>query len=282
MKIFAFIVTYNRLSLLKKVLLSLKKQTQNIDKIVVVNNSSTDGTEEWLSTQKDISVITQPNVGGAGGFKTGVEYCYNSGADWIWMMDDDVFPEPNCLETLLQYSEKASCLQPSRHFADGPLMKWFGNYDIKRAKILEFDFDSEYTYITNCCFEGCLIKSSVVEKVGYPDARFFIAGDDSSYGWRVSQYDKILYIRDAKMYRAMRSTEKKSSNMYTYYTIRNRHLLREVYKDIKVPVFYFDYETVKQFVLNIFNTLIHRNWELYRLYIKSYKDMLNKVINKSF
>lgn len=282
MKIFAFVVTYNRLELLKKVIACLRSQTHPVDKIVVVNNSSTDGTEEWLAACDGIEVIKQPNIGGAGGFKAGVEYCYNAGADWIWMMDDDVFPEPNCLEILLNYSDKANCLQPYRYFADGPLVKWYGIYDIKKAKILSMDFDNEYTYITNCCFEGCLIRSSLVEKVGYPDSRFFIAGDDSSYGWRVSQHGKILYIRDAKMFRAMKSTDKKMSNMYTYYTIRNRHLLREVYKDIKAPVFFFDIETVKQFFYNMTSAIYHRNWVQFHLYKRSYKDMLNKVINKSF
>ena len=101
MKIFAVVVTYNRLALLKKVIDLLKRQTRQLDSIVIVNNGSTDGTKEWLEQEKNITLINQSNSGGAGGFETGVKYAYENEADWIWMMDDDVFPNIDCLEKLL-------------------------------------------------------------------------------------------------------------------------------------------------------------------------------------
>ena len=68
MKVYVFIVTYNRLSLLKKTINSLRKQTHPIDNLCVINNGSTDGTYEWLLEQQDLTVIHQENLGGAGGF----------------------------------------------------------------------------------------------------------------------------------------------------------------------------------------------------------------------
>ena len=52
------VVTYNRLQLLTEVIDALRKQTYNDYQIVVVNNGSTDGTEKWLSQQRDIITIT--------------------------------------------------------------------------------------------------------------------------------------------------------------------------------------------------------------------------------
>ena len=70
MKIYVLIVTYNRLSLLKKVIDAIGMQTYPIYKIVVVNNSSTDGTGIWLLNQTNIHVINQENcitfIGGYG------------------------------------------------------------------------------------------------------------------------------------------------------------------------------------------------------------------------
>ena len=43
-------------------------------------------------------------MGGSGGFYTGMQYAYQAGADWIWCMDDDVFPLADCLERLLQHA----------------------------------------------------------------------------------------------------------------------------------------------------------------------------------
>ena len=43
------VVTYNRLSYLKNLIESLRQQTYTDNHIIVINNSSTDGTAEWLA-----------------------------------------------------------------------------------------------------------------------------------------------------------------------------------------------------------------------------------------
>ena len=73
-KVGIVVVTYNRLALLKEAIDSLRNQIYTNREIVVVNNGSTDGTQEWLNAQKDIIVNTQQNLGGAGGLFTGVKY----------------------------------------------------------------------------------------------------------------------------------------------------------------------------------------------------------------
>ena len=121
MKITAVVVTYNRLELLKHGIECLRKQRQ-LSEIIIVNNGSTAGTTEWLkgiggmasqvstaSKEPNIDVINQENVGGSGGFYTGIKAAFDDGADWIWCMDDDVFPREDCLDNLpenLQDSER--------------------------------------------------------------------------------------------------------------------------------------------------------------------------------
>ena len=87
MNIIAVVVTYNRMELLKRNIRCLQ-QNKPISSIVIVNNGSTDGTTEWLAAQEGLTVINQTNVGGAGGFYTGIQYAYQAGADWIWCMDE--------------------------------------------------------------------------------------------------------------------------------------------------------------------------------------------------
>ena len=83
MNIIAVVVTYNRIELLKRTVRCLQ-QNKPGSSIVVVNNGSTDATAEWLKTQSGLTVINQANVGGSGGFYTGMQYAYQAGADWIW------------------------------------------------------------------------------------------------------------------------------------------------------------------------------------------------------
>ena len=101
MKIAAVVVTYNRCDCLKQCVPALKAQTVLSD-IIIVDNGSTDGTKAYLDTlAKDITVIHQDNLGGAGGFYTGTKYAFDKGYDWIWMMDDDGLPDKFQLENLI-------------------------------------------------------------------------------------------------------------------------------------------------------------------------------------
>ena len=83
MNIIVVVVTFNRLELLKRNIECLR-MNKPVSSILVVNNGSTDGTREWLDTQTDLKTVHQENVGGSGGFHTGIEYAYQMGADWIW------------------------------------------------------------------------------------------------------------------------------------------------------------------------------------------------------
>ena len=106
MQITALVVTHNRLSLLQECITGIRLQTIPPISVIVVNNSSTDGTGDWLDSQQDIITVHQPNNGGAWGFYTGIKEAYEMGADWFWVMDDDTIPQPTALEELVKAAEQ--------------------------------------------------------------------------------------------------------------------------------------------------------------------------------
>ena len=53
-KVIAVVVTYNRQALLSECIAALRKQSRPLDSILVINNGSTDTTEEWLKQQSDV------------------------------------------------------------------------------------------------------------------------------------------------------------------------------------------------------------------------------------
>ena len=108
-KIVAVVVTYNRLEKLKVCLECLMNQSMEIDEIIIVNNSSSDGTTEYLmnlnNDRKLVHLKLDTNTGGSGGFFRGILEALEHGADWIWGMDDDAFPALNALEVLYKKKE---------------------------------------------------------------------------------------------------------------------------------------------------------------------------------
>ena len=104
----AIVVTYNRRELLVECLEKLQAQTRPPDRILVVDNASTDDTLELLSKREGVDVLAlDTNGGGAGGFEAGLREARRAGHDWYWLLDDDTFAEPDCLEQLLAGVERA-------------------------------------------------------------------------------------------------------------------------------------------------------------------------------
>ena len=287
MSVFVFIVTYNKLKSLKRVVECVKKQSAHIDRIFVINNSSTDGTEEWLSTVMGISVIKQENLGGAGGFHTGIKTCYELGADWIWMMDDDVFPHDDCLASLLKFTNVSECINTTRYWADGGYVPQIFRYDIDRNHSYELkpDFTKDYIKINTCCFEGLLISRNLVSKIGYPDKRFFVAFDDTIYGYLASYYTNPIVVKDAVADKLQKASDIRPRPFYTYYSVRNRYLVEQYKKEITGKGFTIMKE-IKDLVFIVMRSfkflIIERNKQMASALLRGYVDSLKGVIGKSY
>ena len=108
MRVCAVVLTCNRVAMLERCLDHLEAQTRRPDHVLVVDNGSSDGTEELLAGRGEVEVLRLPeNVGGAGGYARGLRAALELDLDWNWMLDDDAFPEPECLEALIAGIERA-------------------------------------------------------------------------------------------------------------------------------------------------------------------------------
>lgn len=191
-RIAALVVTYNRKVLLSQCLRALTDATFKPDLVLVADNASTDGTtqmlesEGWLATP-DIQLLSlKENSGGAGGFAAGLRHLVDAGSEWIWMMDDDAAPHPEALEELLKVAKNPDDIYGSLA-VQGEHTSWATTLlDQGMAIELASNVPQE-ARVEFIPLLGFLIHRSLVQRIGLPDADFFIAADDVEYCLRARQ-----------------------------------------------------------------------------------------------
>lgn len=232
-KICSITVTYNRKELLKKNVEKLLNQTVKLDKIIIIDNFSSDGTKEYIndlvSNNKQVEYIRlSENLGGSAGFYEGIKRAYDDNMDFIWGMDDDAFPEADAIEELLKvYKDinKECCLWSNCN-NDNSME------DIKKVQ--------EWMFV------GFFIPRTIIDKVGFPRNDFFIYHDDSEYSYRIikSGYD-IYKVKNSRVDHGDMSDRPsykrvvfgkdicfpKMPDWKLYYFVRN-HILKYSYLDI--------------------------------------------------
>lgn len=211
MNVAALIVTYNRKSLLVECLAAVAAQDFTPSTVVVIDNASTDGTEELFREGGELADIPclryfrmRENLGGAGGFKEGIRRCMETGCDWVWLMDDDCIVRPNTL------SELVKALPVAKHLGDVPsflasiVVGPEGepmNVPVLDTRPTQNGYPNWYLGLADglvevecATFVSLLINARAVEELGLPIASFFIWGDDTEYTTRLTHHFGPAYL----------------------------------------------------------------------------------------
>lgn len=211
MNVAALIVTYNRKSLLVECLTAVAAQDFAPLTVVVIDNASTDGTEELFREGGELADIPclryfrmRENLGGAGGFKEGIRRCMETGCDWVWLMDDDCIAQPNTLSELVKALPVANHLGDVPSFLASIVVGPEGepmNVPILDTRPTQNGYPNWYLGLADgmvevecATFVSLLINARAVEELGLPIASFFIWGDDTEYTTRLTHHFGPAYL----------------------------------------------------------------------------------------
>ncbi|MGN0974893.1 MAG: glycosyltransferase [Gemmiger sp.] len=190
----AVVVTYNRKALLMQCIERIRAQRGASCRIYVIDNASTDGTEQAVQQLCGADLLycnTGKNLGGAGGFWYGLRRAAEDGCDYFWLMDDDTLPEPDALALLLQadtllkgrygwLSSRALTLEG----ADQPMNRQ------RKTPYRDIDgYDAELVPSVMASFVSLFLPAKTVFLYGLPFREFFIWSDDWEYTRRISRQE---------------------------------------------------------------------------------------------
>lgn len=271
MDIGVVIVTYNRLEKLKKCLSSYENQSCLPAFVLIIDNCSTDGTSDYLDTWvaqpapfKKLMSHKESNTGGAGGFTAGIREALDYASDWIWLADDDAYPEPDCLERISAYykslplSEQTDIVSLCGKVVDNnslsPLHRRIIRRSLLQLKEIPLgasDYEVSANEIDIFSFVGVLIRTDTIRKAGLPRADYFILYDDTEYALRIGQYGRIICVSDAVIVHDSPENTIAPYSWKNYYMFRNklytyfryfkkRHCLVEYIKHLVMVTKYYN------------------------------------------
>ncbi len=217
----------------------LESNIQNFD-IYVVDNASSDGSVEALKKRyKDqITILANSeNLGGSGGFNTGLRVVRDKGYEYFMCLDDDALVDENAIRALYEYMEAnpktgmAGCRVYHRQMPD---------YIQQCGLLIDFDRYTAQTIGADQLEDGSLpevircdtvatcavmVRGSVIRetRVGIMPEDNFIYWDDMEWGHRIhlAGYE-VVTLAAAKALHQMGANTKRPNTFINYYMWRNR------------------------------------------------------------
>lgn len=108
MSTFIIIPVFNRWQFTKECLLSLRSQTYNNIKTIVVDHGSTDGTSEFIKSEFPEIILLKGNesMWWTAATNVGVRYALENGADFVLTLNNDLIVKPDYLYQLNEVAIK--------------------------------------------------------------------------------------------------------------------------------------------------------------------------------
>jgi GT2 family glycosyltransferase len=293
-KISIIVLTFNSIKFIKSCLDSVFNQDFQDFEVIVVDNSSKDGTVDFIKRNYlQVSLVeNKKNLGAAKAKNQGIEV---SRGKWILILDCDVILEKDFLKRIMSFVKEAGdsigSFQPKVLNMDKKtiyscgiyLSKLRRFYDIGKGKFDNGQFNIS-KYIFGACSAAALYKRQMLEEIkedtGYFDERFFFLVEDVDLSWRAQRNGwKILYIPEAVCYHFGNSSgyDKK---LRQYFCFRNRYFL--ILKNDNINVlknisFVLLYDLPRLFYLMLTNSYIWKvPREIKSLILKTDKNYVNQ------
>lgn len=227
---------------------SLHRNTYPNQKTIVLDNRSTDDSVAAIHQRyPDVQIIElTENHGYAGNNNVGIKAAMEQGADWVFVLNEDVILDRECISRLVEVGEQdfhSGILGPLVYHYDEPnviqsagglLGKYWSSIHLGKNELDQGQYTTPHfvEWISGCAI---LVRRAAIEQAGMLDKDYFIYWEETEWCIRLGRAGwKIIHVPQAKIWHkgVQRNYEPKPS--FTYYGTRNH--LRTLTKH-KAPLY---------------------------------------------
>jgi len=252
-KILFIILNHNSEEYLIKCISSVKNQSISNNKIVLVDNASTDNSIDLISkTFPDIEIISNTvNLGLGSGFNIALKK-YMENYDYFVLMNSDVVLDIKWCEILINYLEENKNVWSVNGLmmvggsdlidnAGGQILNilfgifigHLGNQSL--SNISKSNFNKPFKVFFNIC-NAMIIRKDVLIRVGFFDPSYFMYYEDIDLSWRILLNGHEVHCNPRAVAYHFGGSSKKGRELVLNLTgYMERNLLATYYKNISTP-----------------------------------------------
>lgn len=233
----AVICNYNKSQYVTDCIQSVLESAFTDLDIIVVDNASTDDSVKCIKEKYEGKVTlleNTENLGGSGGFNTGMRYAMEKDYSYIWCLDNDVLVDENAISELYAFLEshpEAGMAGSKVYHMEAPdYVQQFGidvdwDYFCCEAKYyncLEDGTMPEVVYSDAVAACSVLVRTSLIKEIGMLPEDNFLYWDDTEWGIRCNLAGyKVASVGASKVLHCMGAKKEVVNTFPTYYAWRN-------------------------------------------------------------
>ena len=236
-RISVIILNWNGRKIIGNCLKSVFQQAVPPHEVIVVDNGSTDGSQEFVKTRfrQARLVELKANKGFAEGNNQGIR---KASSDWVFVLNNDAVLDKDCLKKIGHEilkdkktgdSEKVGMYSTNMVYMDTNRVDSLGLAISKLGLSHDIKEESNIHKLKGPCGGAAIYSRKMLESLkdanGYYDRDFFIYFEDADLAWRASREGwKCRLAKDAIVHHMHGETTRKMKDPFLFFFIRNRVL----------------------------------------------------------
>lgn len=216
------IPNYNGMRFLETCVDSLRRQTCQSFRLLVVDNGSEDGSAEWLKAQGVETILLSENTGFSGAVNTGIRA---ADTPYVLLLNNDVRADEDFVAEMVRAIERSERIfsvssrmiqmfKPDRMDDAGDMYTVLG-WAFQRGVGQELERFDRPCRVFSACAGAAIYRRAVFERIGLFDEKHFAYLEDIDVGYRarIEGYDNV-YCPAAKVWHVGSGTSGSKYNAF--------------------------------------------------------------------